>query len=119
MSQHIRTVIVLTALGLIGVAPLMAQDVSGTWQARVELDAGSGEPTFVFEQDGDQLSGTYQGTFGAADVTGRVEGDQVEFWFETQGTKATYAGTIQDTTMKGTCEYGGVGSGTWEAEKAE
>ena len=119
MSQHIRTVIVLTALGLIGVAPLMAQDVSGTWQARVELDAGSGEPTFVFEQDGDQLSGTYQGTFGAADVTGRVEGDQVEFWFAPQGTQATSAVTMQDTTMQGTCAYGGVGSGTWEAEKAE
>ena len=119
MSRHIRTAIVLTALGLIGVVPVIAQTVSGTWQARVELDVGSGEPTFVFEQDGDQLSGTYQGTFGAADVTGRVDGDQVEFWFETQGAKATYTGTIQDTTMKGTCEYGGVGSGTWEAEKVE
>jgi len=119
MLQHTRFAVFLAALGLICAVPVMAQDLSGTWQAQVELTAGSGEPTFVFTQDGDQLSGTYQGTFGAADVTGRVEGDQVEFWFETQGAKATYTGTIQDTTMKGTCEYDGVGSGTWEAEKVE
>ena len=118
-SLRIPTSVALT-LGLLGaVSSVLAQEVSGTWQARVQLDAGSGEPTFVFAQEEEELSGTYQGTFGAADVTGRVEGDQVEFWFETQGTKATYTGVISGRTMKGTCDYGGVGSGTWEAEKVE
>ena len=111
---------VVVMLGLLGAAhTLLAQRASGTWEARVQLDAGRGEPTFVCEQDGDERRGTYQGTFGAAEVTGRVEVDQVEFWFETQGRKATYTGVISKTTMQGTCEYSGVGLGTWEAEKVE
>ena len=85
----------------------------------VELDVGSGEPTFVFEQSGSQLSGTYQGTFGTADVVGQIDGDRVEFSFETQGTKVTYTGTLSSTTMKGTCDYGVVGRGTWAGEKVE
>ena len=107
------------AATLVLAAPVLAQEVSGTWQFTVELDVGRGRPTFVFVQDGDTLSGTYQGTFDAADVSGTVQGDQIEFRFEVQGTTATYTGTIADNTMTGTCEYVGVGSGSWEAEKAE
>ncbi len=115
-----------TRLAVIGVlsilvwgTPVQAQDISGTWRFTVQLDVGGGRPTFVFTQDGDTLSGTYQGTFGAADVSGTIQGDRVEFWFELQGSKATYIGTVDDNTMSGTCEYIGVGSGVWEGEKTE
>ena len=111
---------VLVTLGLLGaVHTLLAQEASGTWQASIQLDVGRGEATFVFEQEGEELSGRYQGTFGEAEVTGRVEGDQVEFWFETQASRVTYNGSFSDTTMKGTCDYSGVGVGTWEAERIE
>ena len=119
--RFVRTqMAVVVTLGLLGVVhTLLAQEASGTWQASIELDVGSGQATFVFEQDGEAVSGRYQGTFGAAEVTGRVEDDQIEFWFETQGSRVTYNGSFSDTTMKGTCEYSGVGVGTWEAEKIE
>ena len=46
---------VVVMLGLLGAAhTLLAQRASGTWEARVQLDAGRGEPTFVCEQDGDE-----------------------------------------------------------------
>ena len=106
-------------IALIAVSPALAQDISGTWDFVVELDAGGGEPTFVFEQDGAMLSGVYEGLFGEAEVIGTIDGNQVEFWFEVQGATATYTGTIDGDTMEGTCDYGGVGSGEWEADRVE
>ena len=101
------------------VTPAQAQDISGTWQFTVQLDVGGGRPTFVFAQDGERLSGTYQGTFDSAEVSGTIQGDLVEFWFEVQGSKATYTGTVGYNTMSGTCDYADVGSGFWLGEKAE
>ena len=42
---------------LVLVTLAQAPDISGTWQFTVELDLGGGRPTFVFEQDGESLSG--------------------------------------------------------------
>jgi hypothetical protein len=111
------TVIGLLAM-LVWSAPAQAQNISDTWQFAVELDVGGGRPTFVFTQDGETLSGTYQGTFDAADVSGTIQGDRVEFSFELQGSTATYTGTVDNNTMSGTCDYVGIGSGVWEAERA-
>ena len=85
----------------------------------VQLDIGEGRPTFVFTQDGETLSGTYQGAFDAANISGTIQGDRVEFPFELQGSTVTYTGTVDDNTMSGTCHYGDIGSGVWEGEKAE
>ena len=101
-------------------ASVLAQDVTGTWKAMVELTIGAGEPTFVFEQNDGQVTGTYAGTFGGADLTGAVTGDTIEFFFEVPmaGT-VTYTGTISGNTMEGTCDYGQIGGGTWEAKRVQ
>ena len=104
---------------LMVVPPALAQEISGRWSFIVELDAGRGAPTFVFEQHRETLTGTYQGTFDDAEVTGTVEGNQIEFQFDLQGARVTYTGTIDGDTMTGTCDYVGVGSGEWEAFRAE
>lgn len=120
MLRMRKTVASLAAVLLMATVVLAAQtDVTGTWNFVVELDVGGGEPTFVFKQDGETLTGTYEGTFGSADVTGTVKGNEIQFTFGAQGAEATYTGTIDGSMMKGTCDYGGVGEGTWEAKKAE
>ena len=68
-----------------GLAVAAQTDVSGTWNFVVNLDAGSGEPVFVFMQDGETLTGDYVGTFGSASVTGTVEDDMIEFTFGAEG----------------------------------
>ena len=95
----------------------MQVDITGTWQFTVELDIGGGEPTFVFEQDGETLTGSYEGLFGAAAITGTVKGNQIEFRFGGDGAEAVYVGGIDGDMMKGTCDYGGVGEGSWQAER--
>lgn len=92
-------------------------NVAGTWQFVVELNLGSGEPTFEFKQDGETLTGMYEGAFGAAQVTGTVKGNRIRFRFGQEGAEAVYVGTIDGDTMSGTCDYGAVGEGTWEAER--
>lgn len=104
------------------VAAVLAADVSGSWQFTVETPAGTGNPTFVFQQEGEKLTGTYTGLLGKADVTGTVKGDQIEFEFEAsyEGRKFTirYSGTIESPTrMKGTARFGDMGEGSWTAVK--
>jgi hypothetical protein len=98
---------------------LLAADLTGTWSANVVLDAGNGTATFAFTQAGDALSGTYSGVLGEAKVTGTIKGDQVEWSFQSdQAGKIVYQGTLEGTSkIKGTCQYGALGKGTFTAEK--
>jgi hypothetical protein len=99
-----------------------AHDISGKWTFQVETQLGSGSPTFVFKQSGEKLTGTYNGTFGTAELTGKVTGDDIEFFFEAmiqdQKAKIVYKGKIESPgTMKGTVDFSGLGSGSWTGTK--
>lgn len=109
----------LAVLMLCAVSVLRAADVTGTWSASVMLDAGSGTATFVFEQKGATLSGSYAGVLGEAKLTGTVTGDQVDWSFDGgPAGKITFKGTLDGPAkMKGTTEYGQLGKGTFTAEK--
>ena len=102
--------------------PLVAADISGRWEFAVETDQGTGNPTFVFKQEGEKLTGTYSGLFGKADVAGTVKGDSVEFSFkvttENQTIILNYKGVIESPTrMKGKVDFSGLASGTWTATR--
>ncbi len=97
-------------------------DITGKWIFTVELDAGSGSPTFVFQQQGEKLSGRYQGQLGEADLSGTVKGDDIEFRFTIKSDageiEATYTGKISGQSMKGKAVYGNLASGTFTAKRA-
>ena len=67
----------------------------------------------------DEITGTYSGALGEAQVTGKVEGDEVEFSFESQIGRVTYKGKVTGTTMEGTCQFGRLASGTFEGRKVQ
>jgi hypothetical protein len=93
-------------------------DVSGDWEAKVDIAGNTGMPTFSFKQDGDKLTGKYKGQFGEADLKGTVKGNEIEFSFEIQaGAEAKYKGKLEDGKLTGTCDYAGQADGTWTAEK--
>ena len=107
---------------LLAAALALAADVTGKWKFTVETEMGTGNPTFVLKQDGEQLSGTYSGQLGEAPVTGSVKGDKVEIQIEVapQGDKilVKYSGTLEgEDKMKGSVEFGSLGKGTFTAER--
>lgn len=102
-------------------ASMLAADVTGTWNAKVDLGGQGGSPTFVLKQDGDKLTGTYSGALGDAPLRGTIKGSDITFDFDVQGAAVHYAGKVNadGTKMEGTCDYGGQASGTFTATKAE
>lgn len=98
---------------------LAAATVSGTWSADVKLDAGSGTATFVLEQSGERLTGSYSGALGAAKVIGTVKGTKIEWSFDNADVgKITYTGTFDGASkIEGTVDYGQLGKGTFTAQK--
>ena len=103
-------------------ATMLAADVTGTWNATVDLGGGQGgTPSFTFKQDGEKLTGTYSGALGDAPIKGTVKGSDVVWDFEVQGAAVHYAGKLSadGTKMEGTCDYAGQASGKFTATKAE
>ena len=122
MKTVIRTAVILIA-ALLTSAQLRAQgaNVTGVWAFTVTTDQGSGNPTLTFKQDGEKLTGKYEGQLGNADLTGSVKGDAITFTFtvDVQGQQApaTYKGTVEKNTMKGSMDIAGMLNGTFTATK--
>ena len=110
---------VIAVLGMLTTAHLLAQatNVTGEWLFNVTTDQGGGTPTLSFKQEGEKLTGKYQGQLGAADLTGTVKGNAIRFTFtiDVQGQQApvTYEGTVEKDTMKGKLDIGGMVNGTF------
>ena len=126
MSTLLRSLsLVAFAVSCVSLAPVVTAaeagaDISGEWTFEVEIAGNVGTPTFTFKQDGEKLTGQYQGQFGEAEVKGTLKGKDVEFSFEVQpGANAVYKGELDGETMKGTCDYAGQADGDWTAKRKE
>ena len=112
-----RTVFAIALLATLA----QGTNVSGDWVFTVTTDQGSGTPTMTFKQDGEKLTGKYNGQFGSADLTGTVKGNAIQFTFtiDVQGQQApaTYKGTVEKDAMTGTMDIGGMVSGTFTAAR--
>jgi len=119
--RQVRTLfLALGFLALIAL-PVSGQDVTGTWILSVDLGAaGGGDATFVLVQEGTEITGTYAGATGEGiEVKGTVEDGVIKFSFLSDlAGEVSYEGTMEGTTMKGTCLYGDLGEGTFEGSKS-
>jgi hypothetical protein len=122
----IRTAAIVAVAAMLSATQTNAQadkvNVTGKWLFNVETGAGSGTPSMTFTQDGEKLTGKYQGQFGEADLTGTVKGQDIVFSFnvDAQGTAVNfkYSGTIENTdALKGKVEIVGLGEGTFTAKR--
>lgn len=119
--RRVKKLSLMLATVLVLALAAHAADVTGTWNAKVDLGSQGGSPTFVFKQDGEKLTGTYSGALGDSQLTGTVKASTISFDFEVQGAKVHYEGKINSeaTQIEGKCDYGGIASGTFVAKKAE
>ena len=125
MRKVVGATVTLLALLVLGVWTLPASHdqggLTGIWRFTVHLqDSGRSTVRFVLRQDGEVLTGTYDGSYGTQPITGTVTDTDIEFSFMIrEETRVTYRGTIDGRTMEVTCDYAEVsGDGTWTAERA-
>ncbi|MGH9199923.1 MAG: hypothetical protein ACRD2A_01655 [Vicinamibacterales bacterium] len=122
MRSIARAVFVVALVGVSSPA-LWAQgvNVTGEWAFTVQTDQGGGNPAMTFKQDGEKLTGKYNGQLGTADLAGTVKGNAIHFTFtiDVQGQNApvTYDGTVEKNTMKGKMDIAGMVNGTFTATK--
>jgi hypothetical protein len=112
----------LTFLLIFSSSTLFAQQakLTGTWNFSVETSAGSGSPTFVFNQETEtSFTGTYKGQLGEAPVKGTINGKEVKFSFTVNDNLIEYTGTWDGNNMKGTVKLGTMAEGTFTAIKKE
>jgi hypothetical protein len=115
---------VLLALPAIASAQTVSKpDLTGKWLFTVTTDAGSGTPTVTLKQQGDTLTGHYSSQLlGEVDLKGTVKDQTFRFTISTtiQETTVvvTYAGTRDGNDgLKGTVDFGGMGSGSFTAKR--
>jgi len=109
----------VASAALVSAAPLAPANIAGQWQFTVELAVGTGRPLVTFKQDGEKITGTYEGRYGKSALEGTVKENHVEFTISVvaEGTTVSgaFAGDIEKDGMSGTVDYEGAGDGTWSA----
>jgi hypothetical protein len=97
--------------------------VEGTWNVELQLESITGHPVVKFKQDGEKLTGTYEGRYGEVALQGTIKDKAIQFVvaFVAEGTQiqGTFTGTVEGDTMKGKVSYEGAGDGTWTATRAK
>ncbi len=113
-----KTLLFLMLAASLTLVAAPAANVTGKWDFAVETELGSGSPKFEFKQDGENLTGNYEGQLGSAKLTGTVKGNAIEFKFSVELGEISYSGTIQeDGTIKGKVKLGDNG-GTFTGKRA-
>ena len=99
--QHARIAVIVTFAGLLSLAVAVhAQDVSGTWTATFDTQAGEQQYTYVLVMKGTTLTGTAKGNLtGETKITdGKVEGGKISFVenakYQDMDLRIEYAGTL-------------------------
>jgi hypothetical protein len=123
MLRTVRLVPVLLGFALSGSVLAEPAKVDGKWNAQLQLESITGHPTLTFKQDGEKLTGTYEGRYGPSQLQGEIKENKIAFVvsFSAEGTQTTgaFEGTVDGATMSGRVEFEGAGSGTWSAVRAK
>ena len=102
-------------------SPAPAMSVTGKWTMTLEMQMGTATPTLDLTQQGEKITGTYEGRYGKFALTGTVKKNVIEFSFtmSAEGTDVVMAFKGQVAadfkSMKGDADMGGMGEVAWSA----
>jgi len=123
--QRMTRLAIVTVLAALGLSVVQAEPakVDGRWNVLLQLETITGHPVLTLKQDGEKLTGTYEGRYGPSALQGEVKENRIAFavTFSAEGTTTTgvFQGTVEGETMGGTVEFEGAGSGKWSAVRAK
>jgi hypothetical protein len=97
--------------------------VDGKWNITLQLESITGHPVITLKQDGEKLTGTYEGRYGVSDLKGSIKDHAIEFTVVVlaEGTRVegVFGGKVDGDSMGGTVEFEGAGDGTWSAARVK
>ena len=115
---------VMLVMSVIAVPTAIAADaanVNGEWNLTVETPNGTGTPSVIFKQDGENLTGTYKGRFGESSVKGTIKGNDIKFSVtispQGQDIVIEYSGTVDGDSMKGKARFGEMSEGSFTGKR--
>lgn len=110
-------VLLLTAT----VAAAQSPNVNGTWDATLTSPQGNFNVKMNLKQDGEKLTGSVKGANADLPVQGTAKGKDVviKYTVNFQGTDLpiTITATAEESSMKGTADYGGFAQGEFTAKR--
>jgi hypothetical protein len=119
--QFAIRLIAISVLALTGLSRDPA-NVAGKWNVSLELSSITGHPVIALKQDGEKLTGTYEGRYGESALSGTIKEKEITFTvtFVAEGmqTQGVFAGKVDGDTMGGEVSFEGAGDGTWSAVRA-
>jgi hypothetical protein len=98
-------------------------DIAGKWTMTLDLSIGTATPALEVKQDGEKITGTYTGRYGAAPIQGTLKGRALEFSCEINAEGQTaamnFSGEVaaDAQSMKGQATIEGLGDATWTAKR--
>lgn len=132
LARGIRTLALATAAVMaVGAAPATAQnpdriDLTGEWVLTVMSPNGEGRRSVTFQQEGDDLTGTYSSSMSEGTVVGTVDQSDGTVMFTATVTMSTgdfdilYIGTwVDGEIVNGEIDFGDYGDGTFTGRRVE
>jgi hypothetical protein len=120
LSYVVSFTIAICALASALRASAAAADITGTWEVTIHYQPDDSDyaATYVLKQEGEKVTGTYQGMYGPADVTGTIKSNDVTLSVTVKGSTAHFSGRVASVTrMSGTVTGTSDKPRQWTAEK--
>ena len=96
-------------------------DLAGRWDVEVQYEVGSAKHKLFLTPKGSQVAGAHQGWAFEGELTGRINGDQVEFRSVLpaggQRLNYTFTGQVAGDSMSGDLDLGEYGRAKWSAHR--
>jgi ABC-type transport system substrate-binding protein len=98
-----------------------AASLTGPWTMTLDMQMGTATPALDLTQQGEKITGTYEGRYGKSQLTGTLKGRALEFSFtmNAEGTEVvmTFRGQVAGDfkSIKGDADLGGMGEASWSA----
>ncbi|HLM59217.1 MAG TPA: hypothetical protein VK308_00295 [Pyrinomonadaceae bacterium] len=99
--------------------PTPSNNVTGFWIVRYNSGGFNGRMDLRLKQNGENLIVSSKSYVGgdrgvwSQEPGGKVKNNKITFFLEEKGERASYTGTVENNTMKGTMSFGG----TWTAKR--
>jgi len=112
----LRPLLLVSALGLTTIAPsLFPPDISGVWKVDFENEAATESVMMTFTQNDSLFTGHYLGYFDMARLAGSMNGKEIAFSYDIDGTIINHFGRLQGNKITGSYHAGEFDNGGFTA----